>query len=185
MFALRSSRLAAMGAAIGGVAFAVAGALQATGLDWTENAVETPLQHLTVALFAVGLVAVIPSVTALARFADGHGRYGWIGIAVGQAGVAVASTVSNIRGVDAAWFPAVAVLANLLWVVGTVALAVGLWRARLVPRFVAAGLVVAYLGAIPLSTMGGGILTGSYWLAVAYLLALGAFERHTVQPATL
>ena len=76
MFALSSSRLAAAGAAIGGVAFAVAGALQATGLDWTENAVETPLQHLTMALFAVGLVAVIPSVAALARLATGRGRYG-------------------------------------------------------------------------------------------------------------
>ena len=167
------------------MAFAVAGALQATGLDWTENAVETPLQHLTMALFAVGLVTVIPSVAALARLATGRGRYGWVGIAVGQAGVAASSTVSNIRGVDAAWFPAAAVAANLLWVVGTVALAGGLWRARLVPRFVAGGLVVAYLGAIPMSSIGGGIVTGSYWLAVGYLLALGALERPTVQPATL
>jgi hypothetical protein len=49
---------------------------------------------------------------------------------------------------------------------------------------VAVGLVVAYLGGIPLSTVGGGILTGCYWLAVAYLLTLGVLARPDVQPAT-
>jgi hypothetical protein len=185
MFALSSPRLAAAGAAVGGAAFAVAGALQATGLDWEENAVETPLQHLTMALFAVGLVAVIPTLAALARLARGRGRYGWIAIAVGQAGVAAASTVSNLRGVDAAWFPAAAIFANGLWVLGTLALAVALWRGRRVPRLVAGGLVVAYVGAIPLAIVGGGLVTGCYWLAISYLLTLGALERRNVQPATL
>jgi hypothetical protein len=185
MSALSSSRLAAAGAAVGGTAFAVAGALQATGLNWTEDAVETPLQHLTMALFAIGLVAVIPTVAALARLARGRGRYGWIAIAVGQAGVAAAATVSNFRGVDAAWFPAVAVAANALWIVGTFTLAFALWRSRLVSRLVAAGLVVAYVGAIPVAGVGGGILTGCYWLAVGYLLTLGALERRTLRPATL
>ena len=177
-------RFAAAGAAVGGAAFAVSGALQATGLDWTENAVETPLQHLTMALFAVGLIAVIPAVRALGQLARGRGRYGWIGVAVGQAGVATAATVSNVRGVDASWFPAAAVGSNMLWIVGTFALAFALWRGRLVPRTVAAGLVVAYIGGIPLSTVGGGILTGCYWLAVAYLLTLGVLVRPAVQPAT-
>jgi hypothetical protein len=185
MSTLSSSRLAAAGAAVGGAAFAVAGALQATGLNWEENAVETPLQHLAMALFAVGLVAVIPTLAALARRARGRGRYGWVAMAAGQSGVAAAATVSNIRGADAAWFPAVAVAANGLWVVGTFALAFALWRARLVSRLVAAGLVVAYVGAIPAAAVGGGIVTGCYWLAVGYLLTLGALERRVLRPATL
>lgn len=185
MPALTSPRLAAAGAVVGGAAFAVAGAMQATGLDWKENAVQTPLQHLTMALFAVALVAVVPAVAALAQFATGRLRYGWIGIAAGQTAVAAASTASNIRGVDPAWFPAVAIVANGLWTVGTFALAVALYRARRVPRLVAAGLVVSYLGAIPLATHGGGILTGCYWLALGYLLTLGALERRNPQPATL
>jgi hypothetical protein len=185
MSALSSSRLAAAGAAVGGAAFAVSGALQATGLDWQENTVETPLQHLTMALFAVGLVAVIPTVAALGRLARGRGRYGWIAMAAGQAGVAAAATVSNIRGGDASWFPAVAVAANGLWVVGTFALAIALWRGRRVPRFLAAGLVVAYVGSIPAATVGGGLVTGCYWLAVSYLLTIGALERRNLQPATV
>jgi hypothetical protein len=183
MNALNSPRLAAAGALAGGIAFAVTGALQLTGLDWKENAVETPLQHLTVALFAFALVAVIPAVAALGRLAGGRLRAGWIAIAVGQAGVAAASSVSNIRGVDAAWFPAVAVAANLLWVAGTFALAAALYRARRVPRLVSAGLVIGYIGAIPAATHGGGIITGCFWLAIGYLLSLGELERRTLRPA--
>ena len=65
----------------------------------------------------------------------------------------------------------------------TFALAFGLARGRRVPRLVALGLVVAYIGAIPLATHGGGILTGCYWLAVGYLLTVGALERRELRPA--
>lgn len=182
---LTSSRIAAAGALLGGAAFSVAGALQATGLRWKENAVETPTQHLTMALFSVGLVAVVPAAALLARYAGSRTRRGWIGIAVGQIGVAIASAVSNVRGVDASWFPAVAVAANLAWIAGTLTLALGLYRAARLPRLAAAGLVVAYLGAIPLATHGGGLLTGAYWLAIGYAAGLGGLERRTIRPATL
>jgi hypothetical protein len=184
MRVLSSPRLAAVGAVVGGAAFAVAGALQATSLDWKENAVETPLQHVTMAFFAVALVAVVPAVAVLGRLAGGRLRYGWIGISAGQTAIALASTVSNIRGVDASWFPAVAVVANIGWILGTFALAFALYRARRVPRLVALGLVVAYVGAIPLGVQGGGIVTGCYWLAIGYLLSLGALERRNLQLAT-
>lgn len=182
---LTSSRFAAAGAVVGGAAFAIVGALQATDLNWTENAVKTPLQHLTMALYAVALVAVVPAVAALGRAAVGRARYAWLAIAAGQIGVAAASSVSNVRGVDASWFPAVAVAANALWVLGTFTLAVSLYRARTVPRLVAVGLVVAYVGAIPLAVEGGGILTGCFWLGVAYLLTLGALERRALEPVTV
>jgi hypothetical protein len=165
---LTSPRLAAVGALFAGAGFAAAGALQATGLHWKENAVQTPLQHLTMALIALALVAAVPTVACLGRLCGGRARHGWIGVAVGSVVVAGASTVSNIRGVDASWFPAVAVAANMLWIVGTFALAFGLYLARRVPRLVAIGVVVAYLGAIPFGSQGGGLITGSYWLAVAY-----------------
>jgi hypothetical protein len=135
------------------------------------------------ALVAAALVAVVPAAAALSRYASQRLRIAWIGIAAGQAVVAAASTVSNVRGVDADWFPAVAVAANLAWIVGTIALAVGLYRARRVPRALAAGIVVAYIGSIPLATHGGGILTGCFWLAVGYLFSLGSVERRTLQPA--
>jgi hypothetical protein len=183
---LVSLRVAALGAGIGGALLAVSGALQATGLDWTENAVETPAQHVTMALFALAFAALVPAVAYIGRFAPGRGRLGWIGIAAGQLGVAAASTVSNIRGVDAGWFPTAAIAANALWIVGTLVLAVALFRGRRVPRLLAVGLVVAYVGSIPLAIVGGGIVAGAYWLAVAYLLGLGARYRPAlVQPSTL
>jgi len=181
---LTSSRLAVAGAVLGGTAFAAAGALQATGLHWKENAVQTPLQHLTMVLIAIAFVAVVPTWAALGRLASGWGRNGWVAIAVGQIVVAGASTVSNIRGVDASWFPATAIAANLVWVIGTIALAIALYRGRRVPRLVAVGVVVAYLGSIPFGSQGGGIVTGCFWLAVGYLLSLGALERSALQPAT-
>ena len=123
---LTSPRLAAAGAVVGGAAFAVAGALQATGLDWKENAVETP-------------APARDDGAHRSRARRGRSRRrrarparrrppppGWIAIAAGQVAIAAASTVSNIRGVDAAWFPAVAVAANLLWILGTFALAFAL-----------------------------------------------------------
>jgi hypothetical protein len=180
---LTAPRFAAIGALVGGAAFAAAGALQATGLDWTENKVETPLQHVTMVLIAIGLVATAPAVAALGRLAGGRLHHSWIGIAVGQVAIAAASTVSNIRGVDAAWFPAAAVAANLLWILGTFALAFALYRARRVPRLVAVGLVVAYIGAIPAGSFGGTLVTGCYWLAIGYLLSFGALERRNLQPA--
>jgi hypothetical protein len=182
---LTSPRLAAAGAFVGGAAFAAAGALQATGLDWKENAVETPRQHVTMTLFAVALVALVPAIAALGRLGGGRLRYGWIAIAAGQVAIAAASTVSNIRGVDAAWFPAVAIVANIGWILGTFALTFALYRSRRVPRLVAIGLIVAYLGAIPLGMVGGGLVTGCYWIAVGYLLSLGALERRSLRPATV
>jgi hypothetical protein len=180
-----SHRVAAAGAIVGGACFAAAGALQATGLDWTENAVKTPVQHVTMALFSVALVAVVPALWALSRQVAGVARYAWLGIAGGQVAVAAASTVSNIRGVDASWFPAVAIAANAVWIAATLALAVGLYRTRRVPRLVAIGLVVAYVGAIPLGILGGGLVTGAYWLAIGYLLGLDALARRTLQPARI
>jgi hypothetical protein len=161
-----------------GALFGAVGALQATGLDWTENAVKTPAQHLTMALYAAALIVVIPAVRALAEKARPRTRWGWIAIAAGQAGVAAASTVSNIRGVDASWFPAVAVAANVLWIAGTFTLAAGLFRQS---RLAALGLVAAYIGAIPLAVHGGGLITGAYWLAIA---TLGGLERRAAVAAT-
>jgi hypothetical protein len=183
---LVSPRVAALSAGVGGALLAASGALQATGLNWTENAVETPAQHVTMALFAAALAALAPAVAYLGRLAPGRGRLGWIGIAAGQLGVAAASILSNIRGVDAGWFPAAAVAANGLWIVGTLVLAVALFRGRHVPRLLAVGLVVAYIGSIPLAIVGGGIVAGAYWLAVVHLLGLGASNRPAlVQPSTL
>jgi hypothetical protein len=71
-----------------------------------------------------------------------------------------------------------------VWIVGTITLAVALWRSGRVPRLLAFGLVAAYIGTIPFGSHGGWILSGSYFPACGYLLANGAPGRRTLQPAT-
>jgi len=177
-------RLTALAAMAGGAMAAAVGALQASGLDWDDGSkVETVPQHVTLGLFAAALVLTIPAVLALAEYADGRLRAGRYGIVAGQFAVAAAATVSNIRGDDASWFPAVAGPGNFVWVAGSIALAIALYRTARVPRPVAVGLVVAYIGTIPLSMIGGGIIAGAYWLAVGYLLSHGAIERRALEPA--
>jgi hypothetical protein len=176
-------RLTALAAMAGGAMAAASGALQASGLDWDGSKVETVPQHVALGLFAAALVLTIPAVLALAGYADGRLRAGRYGIVAGQFAVAAAATVSNIRGDDASWFPAVAGPANLVWVAGSIALAIALYRTARVPRPVAVGIVGAYIGTIPLSMIGGGIIAGSFWLAVGYLLSHGAIERRALEPA--
>ena len=126
-------RLTAFAAMAGGAMAAAAGVLQATGLDWEGTAVTTAPQHVCMALFAASLVLTIPTVLALAEQAVGRLRIGRFGIVAGQLAVATAATVSNIRGEDASWFPAVAGPANLVWALGSIALAVALYRTARVP----------------------------------------------------
>jgi hypothetical protein len=183
MLSTISNRAGAASAGVGGALLAASGALQATGLDWTENAVKTPSQHVTMAFFAAALVTLVPAVGLLGRTAGGPLGRGWLALAVGQIGVAAASSVSNARGVDAGWFPAAAIAANALWIVGTLVLATALFRNRHVPRLLALGLVVAYVGSIPLSILGGGIVAGVYWLALSYLLSPRSGDRPALLPA--
>jgi hypothetical protein len=167
----------------GGALAAAGGAMQVSGLDWEGTAVNTGAQHIALALFAAALVLTVPAVLALSEYAAGKLRIGRYGIVAGQIGVAAAAAVSNVRGGDPGWFPVVAGPGNLVWVLGSIALAIALYRTGRVPRGVSVGLVVAYLGTIPLSMVGGGILAGSYWLAVGYLLLHGAIERRALEPA--
>jgi hypothetical protein len=165
-----TDRLTIASTTIGAVCLAAAGALQATGLDWTENAVHTPAQHVAMALTAAGLLLTLPGVVALGRRAAGRLGRGAVAVAAGHVAIAAAMTVSNVRGEDAAWFDPVAALFNLVWLAGSVMLAAGLFRGRQVPRPLAVGAAVAYVATIPLSTVGGGIVAGCYWLAVAVLV---------------
>jgi hypothetical protein len=83
---------------------------------------------------------------------------------------------SAVNGEDLAFFPAVATVANALWFLGSVALAVSLWRAGRVPRPVAALLVLVMPCTIFLSQMGGGILAGAYLASLGLLLLRGQLD---------
>jgi hypothetical protein len=58
-----------------------------------------------------------------------------------------------------------------------ITLAVSLKRAGRVPTAVAIGLPIAWVATIPLATVGGGVISGTYYLALGYLLANHANEQ--------
>jgi hypothetical protein len=71
-----------------------------------------------------------------------------------------------------------------MWLAGSIHLAVALHKARRVPRWVAIGLPLAQVFALPLSAVGGGLVTGGYFITVAYLAYVGALENRSAAPAT-
>jgi hypothetical protein len=84
---------------------------------------------------------------------------------------------SAVNGIDLAIFPAVATVANALWFVGSVALAVPLWRSRRVPRAVALLLVLLMPVTIVGSQLGGGVVVGTGLAVVGWLLLRGQLAR--------
>jgi hypothetical protein len=119
--------------------------------------------------FAAALALSAPVVLALADRARTR-RPGYVA-AIGQVLLAIAATTSNIAGHDPVFFVVVAPLANAMWLAGAIALAVSLKRAGEVPNAVAYGLPLVQVFALPLSVIGGPIVSGGYWLVVASLLA--------------
>ena len=174
-------RLAAASAIAGGVAWAVSGPLQLAGVNEHETQVVTLGEHLLIGLFSLALVLTAPGLLALARHAKSD-----TGAKVAAAGMvllALTALSSNITGEDQSFFPVAASLANLLWLGGSIHLAVSLYKAGRVPRWVAIALPLTQVFALPLSIVGGGIGAGGYWLAVGYLMQQDALERPTAVQA--
>lgn len=158
-----------------GAAALVMGAAQAVRPpEDAVAAIDTPMRWL-LALFAVSLLLVSPAHLALARFA--RGPLGGRLAAVGTPLLAVGAMSSAVNGEDLAFFPAVAMVANALWLVGSVVLGVSLWRAGRAPRWVAVLLPVSMPVTLVLSQMGSGLLVGAFWVTLGALMATGHLDR--------
>ena len=128
------------------------------------------LVGMTLMLWA--LVPVYLRLAARARRPWG----GWVASA-GTVGLSVGTLSSAVNGIDFSWFPAVAVVANALWFVGSVALAVGLWRSRRVSRLLAVLLPTVVPFSLFLSQTGGGVPAGAVLAVVGWLLLRGQLDR--------
>jgi hypothetical protein len=177
------TRLSAPAAMAGGAAWIATGAIQLTGRDElrTEE-IETVLEHVLLGLLSTALLLTAPAVLALARHARTR-RPAYVAVA-GQVLLAIAATTSNLAGHDPAFFLVVAPLANALWLFGAIGLAVSLLRAAEVSKLVAFGLPAVQVFALPLSVVGGPIVSGAYWIAVGYLLSVDGLRRRQLRPAT-
>jgi len=171
-------RLAAPAAMAAAVAAAVSGVIQLTDEQSSESTIRG-IEHVSVAALTIACLLLVPAVLRLGQIA-GRSR-GAIASSVGLVALGLIMIVSNVRGEDPSFFPAVAAPANLLWLGGFIALAVALKRSGRVPAAVAIGLPVTWILMLPLSVVGGGIAAGAYWLVVGWMLRHERLER---RPAT-
>jgi hypothetical protein len=141
--------------------------------------------YLTLSFFTVFLIAVAPSFIALAhRARPGFAVKAALAAAAGTLVLGLTSLGSLINGHDLGIFNVIAPLANAAWLFGSITLAVALKRGGKVSTVLAVGLPIAWVAAIPLATVGGGVIAGAYYLAIGYLLANDAIERRSrVAPA--
>ena len=173
-----SNSLAGRLAMAGGALFAADGVLQIVNPQHTGSQIVGVAGHLNIAFFLVGLILISPTFLVLARYARaGKAQKAARAAAFGTFVLGVTCISSLVMGHDGVWFNAIAPLTNAAWLFGSIILAVSLKREGRVPTIVAVGLPVAWVATIPLGTLGGGLITGAYFLAVGYLVASDAIER--------
>jgi hypothetical protein len=172
------NRIAGQATILAGAAFAAGGVTEIVHSQrHAGNRVVGVAGYLTLSLFAIALVSVAPSFIALARKArSSAATKAAVAAAAGTTVLGLTSITSIVNGHDLGLFNVVAPLTNAAWLFGSIVLAVSLKRAGKVPTVVAIGLPIAWVGTIPLATVGGGIISGAYYLMVGYLLTNNAIE---------
>jgi hypothetical protein len=177
----KNYRAAAVAGIAGGIAWAVSGPLQLAGVNEHETKVVTLGEHILISMFSLALILTAAGTLALGRHArDDRGAKV---AAAGMVLLALTATTSNINGEDMSFFPIVASLTNLMWLGGSIALAVSLYRTGRISSRIAIALPFAQVFALPLAAVGGGLVAGGYWVAVSYLMFAGALERRSRQVA--
>ncbi len=173
-----STPLAGRLAMAAGALFAAAGVVQLVDPQNTGSQVVGLAGHLNLAFFLAALMLASPTFVVLARYArPGKAEKAAYAAGLGTFVLGVTCISSLAMGHDGVWFNVIAPITNAAWLFGSIALAVSLKRAGRVPTLVAVGLPVAWVTTIPLSTTGGGLVTGAYFLTVGYLAASDALER--------
>jgi hypothetical protein len=174
-----SNSLAGRLAMAAGALFAASGVVQIVHSQRdTGSQVVGLAGHLNLGFFLLALILVSPTFVVLARYArPGKAEKAALAAGLGTCVLGLTCISSLVLGHDGVWFNAIAPLTNAAWLFGSVALAVSLKRAGRVPTIVAVGLAVAWVAMIPLATIGGGLITGAYFLAVGHLIASEAIER--------
>ncbi len=166
-------KAAGYAAIAGGMASAVAGAMQAVRTD-DGNPIVGASEHAILTLIAAALILWMPGYLALGRASGRLGRIGGITTVVGTGLLAFGMTSTNLNDQDFSWFPAVAAPANLAWLVGSVLLAVATFRAGTLPRTLAISLPLIWLTSIILSQLGGNLLAGAGWAVIGWVLTVNA-----------
>jgi hypothetical protein len=168
-------RFGAMAAVAAGAVWVASAVLQVTGGRNSGEDVVGFTGHAILTLFTLALLLMGPAMFALSRHAlsDLGARIALPGLVV----LGLTSVVSNVQGHDPSFFVVVAPITNVLWLAGSIVLAVSLYKAGRIPRGLAIALPFMQVFALPLSAVGGSVVTGAFWIAVGYLMQQGALER--------
>lgn len=169
-----SDRFAGWAAVLAGVFSIVMGTSQLVFPQDEDPAID-PRTRVLLVLFTLILWSLAVVHFALVRRA-GTRWPAWVASA-GTVLLTVGTITSAANGVDLEFFPAVAMAANLLWFVGSIALSVSLLRAKHLRASFAWPLVLVPVLSIIGSQLGGGILVGAFLLLLAVALLRGRADR--------
>ncbi|MFF2389286.1 hypothetical protein [Agromyces sp. NPDC058104] len=168
------ARLAGIAALTAGVLSIVTGVLQILFPQDEDPAID-PRTRLILAMFTVSLWALAVLFLGLARYA--RSSWGAIVAAVGTVLLTVGTITSAVNGIDLEFFPIVAMAANALWLIGSIALCVSLVRAGRVALWLALCLPFVQVPLLFFSQIGGGTVAGAYLTAVGAVLLAGRIEQ--------
>lgn len=167
-------RLAGAAALTAGALSIVIGTLQIL-FPQDEDPTIDPRTRVILAMFTVSLWALAVLFLGLARYAGSS--WGAIVAAVGTVLLTVGTITSAVNGVDLEFFPIVAMAANALWLIGSIALCVSLVRASRVGLWLAIALPFVQVPLLFLSQLGGGTVAGAYLVAVGCVLLAGRVQQ--------
>jgi hypothetical protein len=167
---MRTARTTGALAIAGGAAFAALAALEVTHPHIHEVSVKTPAEHAILALFAAGMLLIAPpAFFMLAQFGSrlAPAKAATAGLVL----LAIGSTYANIRGGDPSWFNALAGVTNLLWLGGSIWLAFNLYRNSNLHKAIPLLLPIIWATTILGARIGGGAISGLYWIVVGMTVA--------------
>jgi hypothetical protein len=172
-----SRRIAVLSMSALAIANAISAIIQITDEQSSQTTV-VGIEHVTLGCLMATLVLLIPVLFHIAGITGK--RAGAVIATLGLVPLFALCASSNITGEDASFFAAVAGPTNLLIAAGLITSAVALWKTTNAPRALVVGLPLMWFAALPLSSLGGGLLVAAYWIAFAWLLENGRIEPRRV-----
>lgn len=135
-------------------------------------------EHLQLALITLCAITIVPITLRLGALAGTGGRRAALVSVIGANCVGVLCIASNVNSGDPSFFTAVAVPSMGSWFLGTIALAVLLFRAGAVPKAYTIVLPIAFLCGTAAAQTGTSLVTALFWAALAR--ELGVFDQTPV-----
>lgn len=169
-----SDRFAGWVAVLAGVFSIVMGTSQLVFPQDEDPAID-PRTRVLLVLFTLILWSLAVIYFALVRRAGS--RWPAWGGSVGTVLLTVGTITSAANGIDLDFFPAVALTANALWLIGSIALGVSLLRAKRLRASLAWPLMLVPALSTLGSQLGGGIPVGAYLLFLAIALLRSKADR--------